>query len=924
MNCRRVEGLLSKQLDGHLPEHDAAEVTAHLRDCPACCRLQEELRVVGTDVRRLAGLPMSPGIERRVAERWLRERERRDERPRALPRAAAAFGSSWARRGLGPLAAAASVLVVICLTWVGGRLPSRGAGGQVVVRPSPPAPLPATGRGEATRGGSSAPPRTVLGEGPGVRAGSAPGVSAPHSANPRRRAAHSGPAGATGQSLAAADDLRLLNGDSATEAPTWEARPRDKWEAIEQRVRRIVRPADDFVQIPFPRIASASERQIARAVASYQREAAVVDPRLDRAVTLAQKGTALSDLCEMLRVETGIDLKAGPSVADEKVTLFCEKTPLRQVMRQLSRPFGYTWLRSRQGMGDRSWGLGKEEPSRTPAPNSQPPTPDYRYELAQDLKSQLLEEELRNRDRNEALLALDREIQQFRPYLDLSPDRALEKAKSAPPAEKKLLERLAGLGWGVAQLYFRLPPEQLNRLRAGQALEFHQEPGQGELPLPQEMAANVLSSLRERRLLVNGDGVFWGHAGQMANAVPPSQVEGAHPLVHVQVVQSELGQYTLEGYPGLTLEHPDCVLLTSDDARALGPLATGISPSAQRPNNAAANARFAGDPALQRRVASLQGVGRRVSGVVGSGPTPDPPAERVPGRPTPQNVTSADVLEALHRATGMPVVADYYTRLYPSAMVSCENQRLYDALNRLADAMRLRWREEGEWLQFRSASYFHDRLKEVPNRLLAHWAAARRQRGDLALEELLEIAGLSDAQLDASGTAEGARELYGLQEWDLARNSKLRPHWRFLATLSPAQRQEAATASGLSFTRMTLPQQQQFLRLALGADGESPAMGLQELAATLKIDYSVPGWFQWPARGAPDPSFPDSIQQRPSVRERTRAAALAAARKLDPNVTAAAVVPTALDGVVIYTVGTASTHHAVRVVSTSQSLFMTD
>src|SRR5205823_9420013 len=130
-------------------------------------------------------------------------------------------------------------------------------------------------------------------------------------------------------------------------------------------------------------------------------EKEVVDSRLTQKVTCAFKGTALSDLCEKLKSDTGIHLAAGSSVADEKVTLFCEKLPLREVMRQLSRPFGYTWLRSRRE--------GAE----------------YRYELVQDLKSQLLDEELRNRDRNAALLALDREMSRYRKYLDLSPDEAL-------------------------------------------------------------------------------------------------------------------------------------------------------------------------------------------------------------------------------------------------------------------------------------------------------------------------------------------------------------------------------------------------------------------------------------------------------------------------------------------------------------------
>ena len=64
--------------------------------------------------------------------------------------------------------------------------------------------------------------------------------------------------------------------------------------------------------------------------------------------------------------------------------------------------------------------------------------------------------------------------------------------------------------------------------------------------------------------------------------------------------------------------------------------------------------------------------------------------------------------------------------------------------------MRLRWTRDsapgagsGEaWLQFRSASFFHDRLKEVPNRLLERWAESRKRNGALTLDDLIEIAGV--------------------------------------------------------------------------------------------------------------------------------------------------------------------------------------
>jgi hypothetical protein len=66
------------------------------------------------------------------------------------------------------------------------------------------------------------------------------------------------------------------------------------------------------------------------------------------------------------------------------------------------------------------------------------------------------------------------------------------------------------------------------------------------------------------------------------------------------------------------------------------------------------------------------------------------------------------------------------------------------------------------WLQSRSTSFFDDRTKEVPNRLLERWAASRQKHGALTLDDLLEIAQLPDAKLDGAEMAEGARECWGL------------------------------------------------------------------------------------------------------------------------------------------------------------------
>jgi RNA polymerase sigma-70 factor, ECF subfamily len=595
----------------------------------------------------------------------------------------------------------------------------------------------------------------------------------------------------------------------------------------------------------------------------------VVDDRLTQKVTLALKAMSLSDVCERLHTETGVHLTAGASVADEKVTLFCEKTPVREVMRQLSRPFGYTWLRS-----------GKEG--------------EYRYELVQDLRSQLLEEELRNRDRNEALLALNREMERFRPYLNLSPDEALARLQSAAPEEKKLLEKLAEEPWGAIQTYFRLSPQEHAALRAGQTLLFGDDPRPGEHPLPPDLTRGVLESCRGRRIRTRNGQLEFGNMDDPADGLPPAEVAEARCSIDLWITQTELGRFTFHGGAHVRVG-------ARGSGASIGGLAIGVSPAALHPRNGSINARLARDPRLRRIVAvgpepscppiapapAANGVLTHVTGSIGARAASE------------RRVTTADVLEALHRATGLPIVADFYTRLYATEAVSVQDQTLFDALNQLGDAMRLRWHKEGGWLQFRSVSFYDDRRKEVPNRKLSRWAAARQQHHFLALDDLVEIAQLSDAQLDAEGMAEGARVLWGLAEWELPHNRNLRPHLRFLGSLRPVQRQAAIGPQGLGFRGLDLAQQQ-FAELAFVANF-GPARSLEELTeAALCVIYTQPGGYEWrPLEPGLEDEYPPLRSS--TVQEGTPEAALAAARRLDPEAMAAQVHPTALELTFVYT-----------------------
>jgi hypothetical protein len=663
-------------------------------------------------------------------------------------------------------------------------------------------------------------------------------------------------------------DLDYLNQEPRIAISGWVRIPEDEMARLERKFLNAVKGGDRFVTVPFPRIAMAgpdSNHAIAQVVSTYKRQVAIVDPRLFRKVTLNFKGTPLAELCDRLRADTGIQVAAGQSVGDEKVTVFCKETPLRDVMRQLSRPFGYAWLRN-----------GKEG--------------DYRYELVQDLRAQLMEEDLRLKDRNAALVALDQEMQRYRPYLSLSPDEALARAKGAPASEKPVLERLGGAWWGPAHMYFRLSSRDLSALRAGQELRFSAEPEMGEQPLAPEVARGVCQSWRDWRVRKVEKEFIFGPRSEVPDGLPPASVPETVARVSFKIRQSELGQFTLDGGSGLAVGGNRSII---ND-----PLAEGMSPAVRDPQNEKFNTKLARDPALRLRVTIRPQASCRLA-----------PAEStsVGNAPEPK-VTTADVLEALHRASKMPVVADYYTRLYPAGSVSVRNMPLFKALNRLADTMRLRWEKDndGGWLQFRSASFFNDRIKEVPNRLMGRWAAARRARGALMLDDLVEIVQLSDAQLNSPNVADGAQNCFGLAEWSLARKSVLRPHLRYLAQLTPAQRQQAQSAEGLPFAQMSLAQQQGFLALALGPHADRLKSGLEDLAgAALRVDYTLPGGFQWARPEAPGaPRWQTLLPS--TVRERTREAALTAAHRIDPQIADAQIVPTELAITVFYTLGGAN------------------
>ncbi|MGC4042472.1 MAG: hypothetical protein QM758_01560 [Armatimonas sp.] len=172
------------------------------------------------------------------------------------------------------------------------------------------------------------------------------------------------------------------------------------------------------------------------------------------------------------------------------------------------------------------------------------------------------------------------------------------------------------------------------------------------------------------------------------------------PTAGLALERSELGQFELVGQTGFGNG--------SSSSSSGSVLATGISPSAASPENAKANATLGADPRF------------KTSSVL-------------PAWQEKRKLTTADLLEAIHKATGKDVIGDYFTRLYePQKLWGKTPAPLFDVLNKACDATRLRWEEKEGFLSFRSTDFFNMRLKEVPNRLMDRWASIRQEKKELS------------------------------------------------------------------------------------------------------------------------------------------------------------------------------------------------
>lgn len=807
LTCWRMRRSLARLADLEAGVPVDPPLARHLAACPACRAEWDALRALTRELpQALPGNSLPEGFEAAV---W--SRIAAAERPGRL-------SGAWAYLALGGAAAGVAGAVLL------GSRPG------AVTPPQPPHPDPRIARQPQP---ALPPPKTPP--------------------SPRQ------PAFAERHGLRRAPQPRLATRErpsSPTAAPVTPAVPDERFldgrEALPARWSPQGVPAgvplpplgDDFVRVAPPRLAAGGpggSRAVSQAMKEHEAQARVVDSRLFRTVTLQLKGASLEELCAELKAQTGVELSAARGVQDEKVTVFVKEQRARDVMRAVARLFGYVWGRT-----------GGEK--------------EYRYELVQDLRGQLEEEELRNRDQNAALLALDAEMEKLRPYLALPFEQL--KQRWDETGDKALFNLLFGGGWGGMQVYHRLTPAERARLASGREVVLRADATDPEHHLPEAWQSSLLRS--------------WSSNVDVQGRLTPVHEAPGIRISQLRLLldRSELGQTSVRVQMSADWPEGGGKAYISSERT----LATGQSPSVARPDNAVRNAPLQGKAPFDREVRLR--------------PEPSCPRlkQRRPGETEePPHLFSADVWEAVHRETGLPIVADYYTRLYPTRKLGDLHGSLFDVLCRAGEELGVRWTRDGEFLLGRSTGYFWDKLKEVPNRDLQRWRGDRQENGGLSLSGFLQMATLSDRQLESATVTRGVVHCWDLPEWEILggrprAENPLVSGARFLALLTREQQLRALAPEGISVRELTGIQhrallqlwaetQASFERQQARTSGTPPEM---LAAAHFVAEYTPAGWWQWaPPLSTPEHPWPRTLAP---VTAPTEAALRAEVRRLYPEV----------------------------------------
>jgi beta-lactamase regulating signal transducer with metallopeptidase domain len=517
-------------------------------------------------------------------------------------------------------------------------------------------------------------------------------------------------------------------------------------------------------------------------------------PELTKPITYTETKIPLGELVQKVSADTGVRLTAAAGVADEPVAVVVKDLPARELLEQVADLLDYRWARH-----------GKAGA--------------WRYEIYQDVASKQREEKLREAD----WAAVDRRFQEELKRLltapELSPaeirrledeeeetglklqrftNPALRDAFLSSPQERERRRRQAVASWqstpinrALKQFLKGVTPAQWEAMRQGDPVRFSTDPQPGELPLPEAIARKLRSSepseypagrqiypdqpdvdaeIRQREKREQGD---WSSATgyrvtlRLGPApIPPAARTGPSLSLSVDAAPFR-GGAPVDPIEAAQREWPHIGI-------NIGPIEAEQWGDENTPERAAALAR---DPVLSAR--------KLFKPLTKPQPAPGwgPNAIKV--------WRLSDLLPEVARTYGVNLIGDAYWStpiVSVPRLASATPLPLYTLLDRMT-APRYHWERRGPVVRLRSRTWYFDRPREIPMRLVRRWIALAEQQGALPLEEYVRsLALLRDDQLQGFWIAsESAAFPPAIADLSSIYSSRHALH--LYASLSPGQQQ---------------------------------------------------------------------------------------------------------------------------------------